>query len=200
MKKSSLVLVIACMGFFAVCMSVAAVAFFFFSPSVPAIPIRDFSVLDPSPSEINNPGSSGPLQGKNSLPPTNPQPHPQPQPQPQPQSSNARGLLEPHNAYRRTHGVPDLSWSDEIAAVAQRNVDWQSSQGVWGHQAAEAGMIPRDMGIGSENSAGGTEDLTNRWYRSPGHRENMLNPEATHMGCGLSSINLPQAICLFAKR
>jgi len=157
------------------------------------LPKNPKSTVHPKPQPKSKPPSQTPNPNPKPPPPQTPIQNTNPNPGP------ALELLGPHNVYRKMHGVQELSWSNEISAIAQRNVDWQDSQGVWGHQAWEAGMVPFSMGIGGENSAAGTDDLTNRWYRSPGHQANMLNPDATHMGCGLSFGNVPQAVCLFAK-
>lgn len=78
-------------------------------------------------------------------------------------STEMQEILDVHNKYRCMHGVPQMSWDDEIAVNAQAWVD----QGQWGHSSDQSRQLNGEQ-LG-ENIAWGSpqysgKDATEAWY------------------------------------
>lgn len=88
---------------------------------------------------------------------------------------SAQGLLERINAKRAFHGVQPLQVDPELQNFAEYHSGVQAMTSKLHHS--------RKPGL-AENVAYGsyTGDEADRWYASPGHRANMLNPKFTRTG------------------
>ncbi len=112
-------------------------------------------------------------------------------------SADAQTLLDEHNRYRAAHCAPPLTWSDEVAQVAQGWADSLRDDGC----AFEHSRTPY-----GENLAGGTtgalppEAVVEMWYREvdkyrfpdggfsmeTGHFTQVVWRDTTELGCGMS--------------
>ncbi|MFG3000519.1 CAP domain-containing protein [Streptomyces sp. NPDC048340] len=128
----------------------------------------------------------------------------QPQPQPQPQQPQGGGaeqrVLQLTNEYRQRNGRSTLTLHPALNAVAQssaaeqarRNTQGHFTVGQWFGQAAAGGY--RGAGGMWENAGGARvggndywptpERIVQAWIDEPSHRDNMLQPGATHLGVG----------------
>lgn len=119
-----------------------------------------------------------------------------------------RMILDLVNENRRREGkgsLKDLSWDDMLRDTARRHSDDMLLRGFNDHVnpdgAAPADRIARAhrrlVGMMGENIwwASGYDgaderklaaDIVKGWMESPGHRENILKPEYTHLGVGVS--------------
>jgi uncharacterized protein YkwD len=98
---------------------------------------------------------------------------------------------------RREHGLPHLTRDARLAAVARRYSREMAETGEVAHVSARTGsVIDRVRGAGvtpaptilAENvgSAASAGDAERAFMGSPGHRDNVLNPEVTHVGVGVA--------------
>jgi hypothetical protein len=69
-------------------------------------------------------------------------------------SSKATDAVGLHNKYRREHGVPDVTWDDSLAAIAQNAANFLSASNLFQHSGSPGG--PPAHGHG-ENIAGGKD-------------------------------------------
>ena len=107
-----------------------------------------------------------------------------------PQSLSAR-LLELANADRAKVNLPPLQADTELAEVASAHNQDMIDHGFVGHTSPTTGSavervksanLPSSLvleNIGRDYSA---EELEQGWMSSPGHRANLLHPQATHVG------------------
>lgn len=106
-------------------------------------------------------------------------------------------LVRQINEERRRAGLPALSVDDEVAEVARRYSDEMAGTGLVAHVSPTSGTADdrlRTAGIVralvQENLARAAtaveahESLMN----SPGHRANILSPDATHVGVGVHAV------------
>ena len=49
-------------------------------------------------------------------------------------------MLEKHNAYRRKHSAPDMTWHNGAAAFAQKHCDYLARTGTFDHSAKGSGF------------------------------------------------------------
>jgi len=90
--------------------------------------------------------------------------------------------------YRKTHGLPAVKVDAELTAVAEKQAQAMAKRGVMGHDVAgpfSMRMAGVHVGGAGENLAEGTKtwaETIQRWAGSAGHNENLLMPEATHIG------------------
>ena len=101
------------------------------------------------------------------------------------------------NADLRTRGLPPLRHDPRLARVAQAHACDMVRNGFFGH--AGSGNVPfaqrvRAAGmrgcILSENLAMGVRSAQHAhrvWMQSPGHRQNILRPDNTHVGLGIAT-------------
>jgi uncharacterized protein YkwD len=97
------------------------------------------------------------------------------------------------NQARAANGLPSLSWNDQLGALAQ---DWSAHMAATGrlaHRDLQATITrPEFSGFGrlDENILVGACGITATemhaaWMNSPGHRANILAPEADVIGIGV---------------
>jgi len=90
--------------------------------------------------------------------------------------------------YRKAHGLSAVKVDAELNAVAERQAQAMAKAGVMGHDVAapfSVRMTGVRVGGAGENLAEGTKtwaETIQRWEGSAGHNENLLMPEATHIG------------------
>jgi hypothetical protein len=113
---------------------------------------------------------------------------------------DAQVMLDEHNRYRANHCAGPLTWSDELAAVAQR----------WADQLRDAGCaFEHSQTQYGENLAAGSsgalppEAVVEMWYREvdkyefpnggfsmeTGHFTQLVWTDTTKLGCGMSQCN-----------
>lgn len=102
-------------------------------------------------------------------------------------------VFELTNRSRRANGAPGLKRSLRLNRSAKRKAKRLARSEVLAH-GRWAQLIDRitHRGFGAigENIADGqtsAAQVVEAWMNSPEHRENILNPEFTHMGVGLAS-------------
>jgi uncharacterized protein YkwD len=107
-------------------------------------------------------------------------------------------VLELTNQERQNAGLAPLSLSDQLDSAAQDYSEVLADTGCFDHTC---GPVPdlsdRDVQAGytgwtalGENIAAGydtPEQVVAGWMASPGHRANILSPNYTEMGIGVSS-------------
>lgn len=118
-----------------------------------------------------------------------------------------QGLLAATNAARAENGLPALSWSADLAAVARAHADDMLSRGYFAHVTPEgagpaerlAKNAPRAIVLGlrenlakSEGEENDTDEerareIVEGWMKSPGHRENLLSADSVDVGFGVAA-------------
>ena len=107
-------------------------------------------------------------------------------------------LLQKTNAERQAHGVAALEYSDALALAARTHAAEMASLGYFSHSSPSDGSrTPPERAANAafpflvvgENIArmpsdNVAVDTTRGWMDSPGHRENLLLPDFTHVGFG----------------
>jgi uncharacterized protein YkwD len=99
------------------------------------------------------------------------------------------------NQQRAAYGLAPVSYNPTLAAAAQDYADTMASQNFFSHTGADGStMVGRAESAGyttwsflAENLAGGQttpERVVAAWMDSPGHRANILAPDATEVGLG----------------
>ncbi|MDV6299919.1 CAP domain-containing protein [Dietzia maris] len=111
------------------------------------------------------------------------------------------------NVQRSENGLPPLDASERLRDSACAKADDMIARGYWGHTAPDGSGGPstfiRQAGVdysrAAENlfysSTGGPDPVAN-WMQSPGHRENILDPDLTRVGVCLRTAayqGLPEA-------
>jgi uncharacterized protein YkwD len=104
----------------------------------------------------------------------------------------ARAVLSYTNDYRRVLHLPELAWSDQLAAAAEvhgeymAEIDNAQHEGPNGNLAFERAKAQGyDYRVLAENVASGQEtplDVVMEWRNSPGHDKNLRNADITEMG------------------
>ncbi|GIO26606.1 CAP domain-containing protein [Ornithinibacillus bavariensis] len=148
--------------------------------------------------EIPNGQAPSPNTGTNNL---EKQEQPQNQPAKQQQSNQNYSLsnfesdvVTLTNKERAQAGVPELQIDQSLSQVAREKSNDMQRKGYFSHTSPTYGSpfdMMRDFGItykaAGENIAQGQTtpaDVVNAWMNSEGHRENILNPNFTHIGVG----------------
>lgn len=103
-------------------------------------------------------------------------------------------VIELTNYQRRERGLPDLKADPQLSRVAREKSNDMQQNHYFSHTSPTYGSpfdMMRDFGISyraaGENIAHGqrsAEEVVNGWMNSEGHRENILNPNFTHIGVG----------------
>jgi uncharacterized YkwD family protein len=154
-------------------------------------PVRQLPVQQPAPKPITQPA-----------PAPMPAPVPVSTPAPQPPvlqgqaSSEIQQVLALVNQERAKAGVAPLKLSDTLDNMAKVKAEDMRDQNYFSHTSPTYGS-PFDMmkkfGIhystAGENIAAGQQsaaDVMNSWMNSPGHRQNILNPNYTEIGIGVA--------------
>ena len=92
------------------------------------------------------------------------------------------------NQYRKAHGLSPVTESEDLNNSAQ----------AWANHLAETGAFEHDTMTCNNNRQCMSENIAitgpyqedpakntvDRWYKSPGHKANMLNPDASEIGHG----------------
>jgi uncharacterized protein YkwD len=108
------------------------------------------------------------------------------------------------NEARRKHGLLSLDRDEDLAALARAHSDDMLVRKFFGHENPDGLTIKeripaRNLSLGriGENIWGGSGHdpsdarllarmIVDGWVSSPGHRANILNPNYTHLGVGVS--------------
>lgn len=121
--------------------------------------------------------------------------------------ANPSPVEEQTNVQRSENGIPALDASEKLRDSACAKADDMIARDYWGHHAPDGTgdpfMFIREAGVdyytAAENlfysTTGGPDPVAN-WMQSPGHRENILNPEFTRVGVCLRTAayqGLPEA-------
>jgi uncharacterized protein YkwD len=104
----------------------------------------------------------------------------------------AQGMLQAINAEREAHGLPPLSWSDQLVRSAQHHTDDMAAHWFTGHMGSN-GSRPVDRmrqasytgDYAGECTAWGFDDFASAlawWMTSPPHRVIILSTVATEIG------------------
>lgn len=111
-------------------------------------------------------------------------------------SSFARAVFDLSNEERKARGLPALQWSDSLAKAAAYHAAHMASHRYFDHDTRLPGgkrMSPKerisrfDAAWCGENIAQGQsspQQVMANWMSSPGHRRNILQPEAKRLGVG----------------
>jgi uncharacterized YkwD family protein len=166
----------------------------------------------PEETEPQAPEPEQPEPAEEETPTPEPEPEEQPQaPEPQPEEAEEpeqdepqevtdgirqeeRQVVELTNNHRREAGLSDLQLDTELSAVARRKSTDMAQNNYFSHTSPTYGSpfdMIRDHGI-SYNAAGeniaqgqrSAEEVVQAWMDSPGHRENIMNGNYTHIGVG----------------
>jgi len=118
----------------------------------------------------------------------------------------AGALLEYINKERETFGMVKLDWEEGMARACRYHAFDLGSQNYFNHSTYDRknGDLVKVGGtfdrikkfysasyVNSENIAAGNSDAYGtymQWYNSPGHYENMFNPESTKVGIGVAYV------------
>ena len=106
-------------------------------------------------------------------------------------------LLDGVNRARQAHGLAPLRANPRLSMTAQIQACDNAARGALSHtgmdgsgvgaRAARAGysyrMVAETLGLGVTRAS----DAVQGWMASPGHRANMLRPEASEAGMGLAT-------------
>jgi len=131
----------------------------------------------------------------------------------------ARGLVDQTNAFREHEKRPRVAVNPKLAATPRDFAGYMAATNRYGHTADgdspgnRANRHDYAFGLISENiayafnSAGFTAEsldkqLMEEWKHSPGHRENMLDPDATETGMAVArseKTGYYYAVQLFAR-
>ncbi|MCT1516456.1 CAP domain-containing protein [Dietzia cercidiphylli] len=107
--------------------------------------------------------------------------------------ANPSPVEEQTNVQRGENGVPTLDASEMLRDSACAKADDMIARDYWGHFAPDGSgdpfMFIRGAGVdystAAENlfySTLGGPDPVDSWMQSPGHRENVVNPDFTRVG------------------
>lgn len=99
------------------------------------------------------------------------------------------------NAYRAKHGLGPVTLQDQLNEASDAHARDLAKHGFLGHEGSDgsshADRLWRtgyEFGFAGENVASGQkswESVFEGWQRSPGHNENLLDPDAVHFGIAL---------------
>lgn len=118
-----------------------------------------------------------------------PKPEPKPEPKPDPVPPVLKELLDAHNAYRATKGLPPLALNSKLNQAAQKHAEWMVSHGL--RHTGFPGRL-RDVNYAYSNCGENiawnyksAQACTQAWINSMGHRRNILG-NFTEVGFGVS--------------
>lgn len=117
-----------------------------------------------------------------------------PSPQTPHQESNtqrAQNIIKYTNVKRAQHGLAPVSLSPELQTIAQQWSEQNMREDKLYHRPHYWTAYPSYIRPGGENilqawSDYSDERLVQMWYDSPGHRANMLDPQAKTIGVGVA--------------
>jgi len=143
---------------------------------------------------VEQPKQEQPTQQAPAEPQAPKQEEEQSQNQSQQLSQYEREVVELTNNERTNNGLAPLQIDEELSVVAREKSDDMSARNYFDHNSPTYGSpfdMMRSYGISykaaGENIAKGQrtpEEVVNAWMNSPGHRENILNGNFTHIGVG----------------
>ncbi|WP_353611387.1 CAP domain-containing protein [Bacillus sp. FJAT-27251] len=109
-------------------------------------------------------------------------------------SQTAQQVIDLTNDHRRQNGLQPLEADPQLSGVALKKSEDMQENGYFSHTSPTYGSpfdMMRDFGVSyrtaGENIAQGQrspQEVVNAWMNSPGHRQNILNPNYTHIGVG----------------
>lgn len=95
-------------------------------------------------------------------------------------------LLHETNAYRASRGLAPLSSHHMLDNVAQ---SWSETMASQRHHPSYVASYPSSWrkaaeNVGTFNQSVAARDMLQAWLNSPSHRQNVENPDFTHVGVG----------------
>jgi uncharacterized protein YkwD len=101
-------------------------------------------------------------------------------------STPAERILADTNAARASVGLPAVAADPVLDVIAQTCSETQAHSDVIAHCDGYYTHYPMGWTSAAENVAAGyaVDAVVAGWMDSPGHRANILNPTATHIGIG----------------
>lgn len=170
----------------------------------PAVPAPAPTAPAPAPAAPTRPAPAAPAPAPNRQAPAPAAPAPAKTPATAPNQAAPRAtagvsqaqarVIELTNAQRRQNGLPELKADTQLNSVAQRKSVDMMQNNYFSHTSPTYGSpfdMMRDFGVtyntAGENIAQGQktpEQVVDSWMKSPGHRQNILNPKFTHIGVG----------------
>lgn len=121
----------------------------------------------------------------------------------------AQQLFEMGNQARAAQGLPALQWDTALAAAALKHCARMAAEGPISHQYAgepdlsqRAGQAGAHFNLIEENVAMGPTptSIHQSWMHSPGHRDNLLNPQVNRAGVAVvSGGNILYAVVDFSR-
>ncbi|MGD1854578.1 MAG: CAP domain-containing protein [Leptolyngbyaceae cyanobacterium] len=113
-----------------------------------------------------------------------------------------QNLIDETNQVRHAHGVGLLKFSYKLGQAAQGHTEDMAARDYFAHHspdglstiASRINATGYKFSLAAENLAAGyysATDVVTDWLNSPGHRENLLNPEFTDVGFGLFFDTVP---------
>lgn len=112
---------------------------------------------------------------------------------PPPAATNQQqALLDATNRYRARHGLKPLRPLPPLSALAQGWASTMSRDGYLRQQPGYQNTFPAGWKMAAQNVAqvkarDNADAIVAFWATSPGHRANMLRPDATHLGVGVAT-------------
>lgn len=116
---------------------------------------------------------------------------PAPAPVAGPVSPEQQALIDATNRYRVSRGLRPLAPMPQLNALAQDWANTMAREDSLRHRPIYSAAYPRGWRWASENvivcqPPQSADSLVQKWSTSPGHNDNMLSPEATHIGVGVA--------------
>lgn len=109
-------------------------------------------------------------------------------------SAEAQTVLDGHNAFRATQGLPPLTYSPQLSEVAQSWSEGMAASQTMVHNPDYAAQTPAGWTAVGENiawnygqGAGSAAYAVQQWITSPPHAANMLGAY-THVGIGVTPL------------
>jgi uncharacterized protein YkwD len=105
-------------------------------------------------------------------------------------------MLELHNKVRKEHKLPPLDFNPKLQKVAQEHAAHMQKLDKLTHDPELGERIKKEKyhwATCAENIAMDSEDggpdktFHDQWMKSPGHKENILNPKVREIGYGRAS-------------
>jgi hypothetical protein len=114
------------------------------------------------------------------------------------QDPDARQIVALANRDRAAQGLAPLQWDASLAAAALAHAQRMAQEGSIAHRyGGEPDLAERAAKTGAhfqlieENIAVGQSaaQIHDGWMHSPGHHDNLMNPQIDHIGVGLARLN-----------
>lgn len=162
-------------------------------PSEPSAPSEPSEPPAPAPEPAPEPPAPEP--GTPTPAPPAPEPPAPEKPAPTPDDGEAseiqRLLIDATNKFREQNGLSPLKPMPELNKVAQGWSETMAREDNLYHNPSYSEQYPKGWKHASENvlqnmTSADAAAMVDQWAKSPGHRANMLSPEATHIGVGVA--------------